>query len=94
MFEPLSNRVLIKPDKAEEQTSGGIILPDTAREPSLRGEIISVGPGKRRKTGVVLPTQVEQGQVVLYAKYAGTNMEIDGEEHVLVSEADILAVVD
>jgi chaperonin GroES len=85
-LQPLSDRVLIKPATAEQKTASGIIIPDSAKEKPLKGEVLSVGPGTKDET-----MQVKVGDVVLYGKYAGTELEIDGEKLLIMRQADILA---
>lgn len=85
-LQPLSDRVLIKPATAEQKTASGIIIPDSAKEKPLKGEVISVGPGTKDEI-----MQVKVGDVVLYGKYAGTELEIDGEKLLIMRQADILA---
>ena len=87
--KPLSDRVLIEPAPAEEVTSGGIIIPDSAKEKPLKGTVKAVGNGTKDEAMVVKP-----GDTVLYGKYAGTELEFDGEDYVIVKMADILAVVE
>ncbi len=85
---PLHDRVIVKPSAAEEVTAGGIIIPDTAQEKPMRGTVIAVGPGKPDE-----PTTVQVGDTVLYGKYAGTEVNIEGEVHLIMRESDILGVV-
>ena len=85
---PLHDRVIVKPVAAEEVTSGGIIIPDTAQEKPMRGTVVAVGPGKPDE-----PTTVKEGDIVLYSKYAGTEVNIEGEVHLIMRESDILGVV-
>lgn len=85
---PLHDRVIVKPNPAEEVTSGGIIIPDTAQEKPMRGTVIAAGPGK-----VDEPTTVKAGDVVLYGKYAGNEVSIEGETHLIMRESDILGVI-
>ena len=87
------NRVVVKPAAAEEKTSGGIIIPDTAKEKPQVGEVVQVGPGKRNDDGARQEMEVKVGDKVLYSKYAGTDIKLDTEEYVLLSEKDILAIV-
>ncbi len=92
-IRPLEDRVVVQPFEAEEKTAGGIVLPDTAREKPLRGKVIAVGPGRLlEKTGERVPVGVKVGDRVVYGKYSGTEIEIDGEEFVILRESDILAV--
>lgn len=93
-LKPLGDRVVLKPVPKEEQTKSGILLPDTAKEKPQEGIIISVGPGKLDDKGVRHPVDVKDGQKVLYAKYAGTEFKVDGEEYLILSEKDILAIVE
>ncbi len=86
--KPLADRVLVKPAPAEEKTSSGIIIPDTAKEKPQRGEVIAVGTGKKDE-----PMTVKVGDSVLYGKYAGTEITIDGEEYLIMRESDIFAVI-
>jgi chaperonin GroES len=90
---PLGDRVFIKVSEPEETTAGGIILPGAAQEKPQVGEIVSVGPGKRNDDGSRQEPDVKAGDKVLYSKYAGTEVKLGGEEYVLLSEKDILAVV-
>ncbi|MCP3660828.1 MAG: co-chaperone GroES [Bacteroidetes bacterium] len=86
--KPLADRVLIEPSASEEKTSGGIIIPDTAKEKPHKGTIVAVGPGKKDKT-----MEVKVGDTVLYGKYAGTEITIDDMEYMIMNESDIYAVV-
>ncbi len=92
-MKPLSDRVLIRQDDAEAVTPGGIVLPDISKEKPQFGTVLSVGPGKRLRSGAVTVPAVKQGDRVIFSAYSGTITEIDGVEHVLVSEADILATM-
>ena len=85
---PLHDRVIVKPAAAEEKTAGGIIIPDTAKEKPQRGSVLAAGPGKKDE-----PVTVKTGDIVLYGKYAGTEITIDGEEYLIMRESDILAIV-
>ena len=91
--KPLGDRVFIKVSPAEEKTAGGILLPDNAKEKPQVGEVVAAGPGKRNDDGEYSPLEVKVGDSVLYSKYAGTDVKLAGEEYVLLSEKDILAVV-
>jgi chaperonin GroES len=86
--KPLSDRVLVKPADVETTTASGIIIPDTAKEKPMRGTVISAGPGKKDE-----PTSVKEGDTVLYGKYAGTEINIDGSDYLIMKESDILAVI-
>ena len=90
---PLGDGVLIRPRLREEKTVGGIILPDTAKEKPQEGVIVAVGPGRRGEEGQRLAMEVHPDEVVLYSKYAGTEITIEGVEHLLVKDSDILAVI-
>ncbi len=89
--QPLSDRVLVKPVSGEEKTAGGIIVPDTAKEKPMRGEIVAVGPGKIAEDGKRSPMDVKKGDVVLYGKYSGTEFKLDDEEYLIMNQDDILA---
>ena len=93
-FRPLDDRVLVQPCEAEETTSGGIILPDTAQEKPQRGQIVSTGPGKLLDDGKRGDMNVEVGDEVIYGKYSGTEIEFGPDMYVVVRESDILAVVE
>ena len=92
--KPLQDRVLVKRIEKEERTPGGIIIPDTAKEKPAEGKIIATGPGKVLEDGKVMPLDVKPGDHVLFAKYAGTEVKIDGEELILMREDDILGVLE
>ncbi|MFA7628788.1 MAG: co-chaperone GroES [Candidatus Dojkabacteria bacterium] len=93
-IKPLGDRVLVKPVQEEEQVRGGIIIPDTAKEKPMQGEIVAVGPGKVTEEGKTLPMHVQKGQIVLYGKYAGTDVKIDGEEYLIMSQGDIFGIIE
>lgn len=86
--KPLSDRVLIQPATAEQKTAGGIIIPDTAKEKPQRGTVVAVGPGKKDE-----PVTVKEGDVVLYGKYAGTEITIEGNDYIIMRESDIVAII-
>jgi chaperonin GroES len=90
---PLHDRVLVRPSKPEEVTSGGIIIPDTAKEKPMQGEIIAAGPGKINDDGKVSALQVKVGDSVLYGKYSGTEVSVNGEDLLIMRESDIFAVL-
>ena len=92
-IKPLADRVVIKPAPAEERTKGGIILPDTAKEKPVIGEVVAVGPGKVSDEGKKIPPEVKVGDKVLYGKYSGTEVTVEGEEYLIMREADIFAIV-
>ena len=91
--QPLGDRVLLKPLEAESKTKGGIILPDTAKEKPQQGEVVAVGKGKVLESGKVEPVEVKVGDKILYGKYSGTEIKIDGDEYLIVREEDILAIL-
>ncbi|MBU3740964.1 MAG: co-chaperone GroES [Candidatus Kapabacteria bacterium] len=90
---PLHDRVIVKAAEPEEVTKGGIIIPDTAKEKPMQGSIVAVGNGKVAENGTVTPLQVKVGDKVLYGKYAGTEVSIDGEDYLIMRESDIFAIV-
>ncbi len=92
-MKPLGDRVIVKPAAAEEKTKGGIILPDTAKEKPVIGEVVAVGPGKVTDDGKKLTPEVKVGDKVLYGKYSGTEVTVEGEEYLIMREADIFAIV-
>jgi chaperonin GroES len=91
--QPLADRVVVKANEREEMTLSGIVLPDTAKEKPQEGTIVAVGPGRLNEKGDRVKPEVNAGDVVLYAKYAGTEVKIDGEELLILKETDILAIV-
>ncbi|MCS6798485.1 MAG: co-chaperone GroES [Myxococcota bacterium] len=93
-FRPLQDRVLVKRMAEEEKTRGGIIIPDTAKEKPIEGKVVAVGNGKVLDNGTVRPLDVKVGDRVLFGKYSGTEVKIDGEEHLVLREEDILAVIE
>ena len=93
-LRPLGDRVVIQPTPREEMTKSGIVLPDTAKEKPQEGKVISAGPGRLTDEGKREPMDVKEGDVVLYAKYAGTEFKIEGEDLLIVSQKDILAIVE
>jgi chaperonin GroES len=92
-IKPLADRVIIKPAAAEERTKGGIILPDTAKEKPVVGEVVAVGPGKISDDGKKVAMEVKVGDKVLYGKYSGTEVTYEGDEYLIMREADIFAIV-
>ena len=90
---PLHDRVIVKRIEDEEKTAGGIIIPDTAKEKPQQGKIIAVGQGSMLENGQIIPMTVKEGDRILFGKYAGTDIQIDGEEHLIMREDDILAIV-
>ncbi len=93
-FRPLHDRVVVKRIDAEEKTKGGIIIPDTAREKPQEGEIVAVGPGARDEQGKLVPLDVKVGDRVLFGKWSGTEVKIDGEDLLIMKESDIMGVVE
>jgi len=91
-LEPLSNRVIVRPIETEEVSKGGIILPDTAKEKPQEGEIIAVGPGRVTDEGVRIPMEVKVGDRIIFAKYAGTEVKLNDEKLMIMSESDIMAI--
>lgn len=94
MIRPLDDRVVIEPMEAEEKTAGGIVLPDTAKEKPMKGKIIAVGDGKMLENGKRAELLVKKGDKVLYGKYAGTEVMVDGKEYLVMRESDILAKIE
>ena len=93
-LKPLGDRVVVEPIEQDEITAGGIMLPDTAKEKPQEGEILAVGPGTRNDAGVRVELDVAVGDIVLYAKYAGTEIKLEGEKVLVLRESDILAIVE
>ncbi|MCC8980824.1 co-chaperone GroES [Bradyrhizobium acaciae] len=93
-FRPLHDRVVVKRIDAEEKTAGGIIIPDSAKEKPSQGEVIAVGPGGRDETGKLTPIDVKVGDRVLFGKWSGTEVKIDGEDLLIMKESDIMGVLD
>ena len=92
--KPLGDRVLVQPIEQEEVKKGGIIIPDTAKEKPQEGKVVAVGPGKRDDNGKLIPMDVKKGDRVLYSKYGGTEIKIDGKDHLIMREDDILGVLE
>ena len=93
-YRPLGDRLLVKPKPSEEKTKSGIVLPDSAKEKPQEGTVISVGTGAKDESGKLIPMEVKVGDVVLYSKYSGTEVKIEGEEHLIIKENDVLAIVE
>jgi len=93
-IKPLGDRVLIKPYEGKETTKGGIVLPDTAKEKPQEGEVVAVGEGRKTKEGKSIPLSLKKGDKVLYGKYSGTEITVDGEEYLIMREEDILAIIE
>jgi len=92
-IEPLDDRIVVEPMEAESKTKGGIVLPDTAKEKPQKGKVISVGPGRVTDEGKRIAPSVKKGDTVVYAKYGGSEIEIDGKEYMILRESDILAKI-
>lgn len=93
-LRPLDDNIVIKPAEAEEKTAGGIVLPDSAKEKPLRGEVVAVGPGRILKSGKRLEPSVKVGDVVMFGRYSGTDVKVEGVEHKIVREAELLARIE
>ena len=93
-FQPLHDRVVLRRVAAEEKTSGGIIIPDTAQEKPMEGEIVATGPGARDEKGNVVPLEVKAGDHVLFGKWSGTEVKLDGEELLIMKESDLMGVIE
>jgi chaperonin GroES len=93
-FRPLHDRIVVKRIDAEQKTAGGIIIPDTAKEKPQQGEVIAVGPGARNEAGQIVPLDVQVGDTVLFGKWSGTEVKIDGEDLLIMKESDIMGVLE
>jgi chaperonin GroES len=93
-IRPLQDRVIVRRLEEEEKTEGGIIIPDTAKEKPMEGKVVAVGKGKVLEGGKVVPLDVKEGDRVLFSKYAGTEVKLDGEEHLIMREDDILGIIE
>ena len=93
-FRPLHDRVVVRRLEAEEKTAGGIIIPDTAKEKPMEGEVIAVGPGARDEAGKLVPLDVKDGDRILFGKWSGTEVKLDGEELVIMKETDIMGIIE
>ena len=93
-LKPLGSRVVVEPVEQEEITSGGIVLPETAKEKPQKGKVLSIGPGERDDEGERIPMDVAVGDTVLYAKYAGTEIKVEGQKLLILKESDLLAIVE
>ena len=93
-IKPLGNRVVVEPIEQEEVTSGGIVLPETAKEKPQKGKVLATGPGDRNDDGKRIPLDVKDGDTVLFAKYSGTEIKMDGKKLLIMRESDLLAIVD
>ena len=92
-IRPLEDRILVRPEEGEETTASGIVIPDTAKEKPQEGTVLAVGPGKRSDTGDLIPMDVKEGDRVIYSKYGGTEVKLDGEELLILSARDVLAIL-
>jgi chaperonin GroES len=93
-LQPLDDRIVVRPNEAEERTASGLVIPDTAKEKPQQGEVLSVGPGRRAdNTGELVPLDIKVGDTVLFSKYGGTEVKLDGIEHLIMREDDILGVI-
>ena len=92
-IKPLEDRILVRPEEGEETTASGIVIPDTAKEKPQEGTVLAIGPGKRSDTGDLIPMDVKEGDRVVYSKYGGTEIKVDGEDLLILSARDVLAVV-
>jgi len=93
-IKPLQDRIIIKRMEGEEKTKGGIIIPDSAKEKPMEGKVIAVGPGKLNEKGTRVAPEVKAGDLILFGKYAGTEIKIDGEEHLILREDDIMGIIE
>ena len=93
-LKPLGDRVLVEPAEEKEVKKGGIIIPDTAKEKPQEGKVVAVGPGKRDDNGKLIALDVKKGDRVLFSKYSGSEVNIDGEEHLIIREDDVLAILE
>jgi len=94
-LRPLEDRIVVRPSEAEETTVSGIVIPDTAKEKPQQGEVLAAGPGRRsEQTGEVIPVDVKVGDIVIYSKYGGTEISVDGEDLLILNGRDVLAITD
>jgi len=93
-FRPLHDRVVVERMESEQKTAGGIIIPDTAQEKPMQGKVIAVGAGARDETGKIQPLDVKSGDTVLFGKWSGTEVKIDGQEYLIMKETDIMGVIE
>ena len=93
-FRPLHDRVVVRRLEADEKTAGGIIIPDTAKEKPMEGEVIAVGPGARDEAGKLVPLDVKDGDRILFGKWSGTEVKLDGEELLIMKESDIMGIIE
>ncbi|MDI6860815.1 MAG: co-chaperone GroES [Caldisericia bacterium] len=93
-LRPIGDKIIVEPEKEEEKTKSGIVLPDTAKEKPQKGKVIAVGPGKILDNGQRSPMEVKEGDIVIYSKYAGTEVKIDDKEYLILSDRDVLAILE
>jgi chaperonin GroES len=93
-FRPLHDRVVVRRIESDERTAGGIIIPDTAREKPQEGEVIAVGPGARDESGKLIPLDLKAGDRILFGKWSGTEVKIDGQDYLIMKESDVMGVID
>ena len=94
MIKPLADRIVVKPAEAEQKTSSGLFIPDNAKEKPMQGKVVAVGPGRKNDKGEIVPMEVKVGDVVLYGKYSGTELEFEGEKYLMMRQSDVLAVIE
>jgi chaperonin GroES len=92
-LQPLEDRIVVKPKESEATTASGLVIPDTAKEKPQQGEVLAVGPGRRSDTGDLIPVGISAGDVVVYSKYGGTEIAVEGEDLLILSGRDVLAIV-
>jgi chaperonin GroES len=92
-IKPLEDRILVRPEEGEETTASGIVIPDTAKEKPQEGTVLAVGPGKRSDSGELIPVDVKEGDRVIYSKYGGTEIKVEGEDLLILSSRDVLAIL-
>ncbi len=93
-LHPLDDRIVVRPGEGEETTASGLVIPDTAKEKPQQGEVLAVGPGRRSETGELIPMDVKAGDTVVYSKYGGTEIAVDGEDLLILTSRDVLAKLD
>jgi chaperonin GroES len=92
-FKPLHDRIAVKPHEGEEKTPGGILIPDTAKEKPMKGEVVAVGSGSRDKDGNVIPLEIKVGDVVMYGKWGSTEIKVNGQELLIMKESDVIGII-
>jgi chaperonin GroES len=93
-IKPLNDRLIVSREQKEEMTAGGIVLPESAKEKPIKGRVMAVGQGRRLDNGEIIPLQVKEGQTVMFGKYAGTEIKLDGQEYVVLREDDVIGIVE